>query len=299
MSLQIDRREFLKLAGIGSAVLVTGLNTWGSETLAKQGDFFFVQISDSHWGFNNANANPDFSGTLAKAVTGINSLKQQPDFIIFTGDLTHDTDDDQDRRKRMSEFREIIKSLKVKNIKFIPGEHDAAVDGGTAFKEFFGPTHHSFDHKGVHFIALDNVSDPRALLGDAQLKWMADDLKKHNKNAPIVVFAHRPLFDLKPDWEWNTRDGAKAVDLLMPYKNVVVFYGHIHQENDHMTGHIAHHAARGSMYPLPPPTAAVKAPVPWDPAVPYKGLGFRGIKSEIKPVKFDLTEFSIAGEVSK
>src|SRR5512139_4088750 len=102
MSLEIDRREFLKLAGIGSAVLVTGLNVWGSAANAERGDFFFVQISDMHWGFNLPQINPDFAGTLKKEVAAVNSLKQQPDFVMFTGDLTHVTDDDAERRKRMS-----------------------------------------------------------------------------------------------------------------------------------------------------------------------------------------------------
>ena len=52
-------------------------------------------------------------------------------------------------------------TLKVKNVRFMPGEHDASLDHGAACKEFFGETHYTFDHKGVHFIALDNVSDPR------------------------------------------------------------------------------------------------------------------------------------------
>ena len=46
----------------------------------------------------------------------------------------------------------------MKNVRFIPGEHDAALDNGRAYKEFFGATNYTFEHKGVHFIVLDNVS---------------------------------------------------------------------------------------------------------------------------------------------
>ena len=147
---------------------------------------------------------------------------------------------------------------------FIPGEHDASLDNfGEAFKEFFSPTNFPFDHKGVHFIVLDNVSDPAAQLGDAQLAWLADDLKKQATDARIVVFAHRPLFDLYPQWDWATRDGAKAVDLLMPHANVTVFYGHIHQEHHHMTGHIAHHSAKSLIFALPVAGSQPKrAPLP-------------------------------------
>jgi hypothetical protein len=86
-------------------------------------------------------------------------------------------------------------------------------------------------------------SDPAAKLGDEQHAWLAADLKQRKTDDRIVVFTHRRLFDLKPDWDWTTADGAKAIELLMPYTNVVVFHGHIHQDNHHMTGHIAHHAA--------------------------------------------------------
>ncbi len=303
----MDRRDFLKLAGIG-IVFVTGVNAVAhaatkvgakAKTSSKAGgDFFFVQLSDTHWGFNDPKINPDFSGSLKKAVTIVNNMQIHPDFIVFTGDLTHTTDDDKERRKRMAEFRSIVKNLKVKNVRFLAGEHDASLDNGKAFHESFGKSYYTFNHKGVHFIALDNVSDPTGSIGETQLKWLSEDLKKLDKeNSRIVVLTHRPLFDLYPEWDWATRDGAKAVDLLMPYKNVVVFYGHIHQENHHMTGHIAHHSAHGLMYPLPAPgSQPKKAPVPWDPEHPYQNLGFRSIEAKALPPDYAVTEFPLKKE---
>lgn len=295
--MEIDRREFLKLAGYAGIVFVTGFTVGGRWAQAAQGgDFFFVQLSDTHWGFSNPDVNPDFAGTLKKAVAAVNSLSVQPDFVMFTGDLTHVTDDDKERLKRLSGFKDIVSKLKVKPVRFMPGEHDAGLDEGKAFRHFFGKTHYTFDHKGVHFIVLDNVSDPRSIIGDAQLRWLSDDLKKVDRNARIVVFTHRPLFDLYPNWEWYTRDGAKAMELLMPYQNVIVFYGHIHQEHHFMTGHIAHHAAKGMMYQLPTPgSVPVKKPVPWNPAMPYKGLGFRGILGNEKKPGYDITEYDVKG----
>ncbi len=296
MKKRIDRREFLKLAGIGGIVLISGIDglayAVGKEIVFS--DFFFVQMSDSHWGFADPKVNPDSKITLKKAVAAVNSLSIQPDFIMFTGDLTHTTDDDKERRKRLGEFRDIVSALKVKNVRFMPGEHDAALDNGAAFLEFFEKTHYTFRHKGVNFIVIDNVSDPTGSIGDTQLKWLDAELKKLDKDARIVVFTHRPLFDLAPSWDWATRDGARAIDLLMPYRNVTVFYGHIHQENHHMTGHIAHHSAKGLMYPLPAPLSQPKkAPVPWDPAAPYRGLGFRGVKTKIAKRDYTITEYPI------
>ena len=167
-------------------------------------------------------------------------------------------------------------ALRAKTLRYMPGEHDAGLDAGAAFKEIFGPTHYVHtDHKGVHFIVIDNVSDPTSSIGDAQLQWLADDLKRQDKNARIVVFTHRPLFDLAPDWDWHTRDGAKALDLLMPHANVTVLLRPHPPGNHRTTGHIAHHAAQGLMYPLPAPNSVPKKmPIPWDPARPYRGLGY-------------------------
>jgi predicted phosphodiesterase len=298
--MKIDRRDFLKLAGIGGVVLVSGfggLDRSQAATTSKGNEFSFVQLSDTHWGFGTPAVNPDYAGTLNKAVTAINSFREQPDFIIFTGDLTHVTDDDKERRTRLAGFRNIVSELTVKNVRFMPGEHDAGLDEGEAFKEFFGETHYAFDHKGIHFVVLDNVSDPTSAIGQTQLEWLRADLKLRDKDSPIVIFTHRPLFDLYPEWDWHTRDGAKAMELLMPYSNVVVFYGHIHQEHHQKTGHIAHHAAKGMMYPLPAPgSVPVKSPVLWEANLPYKGLGFRGVDAKIKEAQYAISEFSVKGE---
>ncbi|WP_293389724.1 metallophosphoesterase [Nevskia sp.] len=284
----MDRRQFIKLTGYGGGVVfASGLAGFGTPAFAARKkppaaaeDFYFVQLSDTHWGFSNPAVNPDFEGTLKKAIAEVNALATPPDFIVFTGDLIQTTDDPAVRRQRMSEFRDIAAGLNVRNIRYLAGEHDAALDNGKAFREFFGETHYSFDHKGVHFIALDNVSDPTANLGEAQLAWLAADLAGRDREQQIVVLTHRPLFDLAPSWDWATPDGGKAVDLLLPFEYVTVFYGHIHQENHHMTGHIAHHSAQGLMWPLPAPLSVPKkGPIPWDSAAPYKGLGFREVKA--------------------
>ena len=289
MNNRINRRDFSRLVGLGGVAFASGLfaQTAGGRAWAAgreaAAEFYFVQLSDSHWGFKGDAVNPEAKNTLPKAIAEVNALKAAPDFIVFTGDLTHTTDDAQERRRRMAEFRDIVKALKVKTVRFMPGEHDASLDNGAAFKEFFGETHYTFDHKGVHFIALDNVSDPSAFLGEAQLAWLKADLAQLDKKQPIVVLTHRPLFDLAADWDWATKDGQKAIDMLMPFEQVTVFYGHIHQEHHDMTGHIAHHAAMSLIFPQPAPhSVPKKAPVAWDPAQPFKGLGWRTIESDPK-----------------
>ena len=280
MNFETNRRDFLKLAGLGGVVLASSLGPWGRALAAAGQDFFFVQMTDPHWGFEGP-PNPEAKNTLKRAVTEANALPVQPDFIMFTGDLTHAAEDDKERQRRMTEFKSIVAGLKVKDVRFIPGENDAGLDAGAMYRSMFGAGNYSFEHKGLHFVALDNVSDPNGLIGDNQLQWLRADLAKLDKSQPIVVFAHRPLFDLYSQWDWATKDGAKAIEILTPYQNVTVFYGHIHQEHHAMTGKIAHHAAESLIFPFPAAGSQPKRiPVAWDAAHPFRGLSFRSVQSE-------------------
>jgi 3',5'-cyclic AMP phosphodiesterase CpdA len=293
----MDRREFLGLAalasaGIAGAVVSSGLpGARAAARKARADEFLFLQMSDVHWGFEGAAVNPDAGHTFEKAVASVNALARQPDFVVFTGDLTHTTDDAGERRARMKRFREIASGLRAKTVRFMPGEHDASLDAGEAYREHFGETHYTFDHGGLHFVALDNVSDPTGSLGDAQIAWLKKDLARRDREQPIVVLTHRPLFDLYPQWDWATRDGAAAIEALTPFEYVTVFYGHIHQAHHHTTGHIVHHAAKSLIFPLPAPgSVPKKAPIPWDAAKPYDGLGFRTVQARRGAGDYPITE---------
>src|SRR6478672_11246785 len=93
---EVDRRGFLKcMQWTGAAVVwsftggVPSSQLLGAENdKAKAADFTFIQISDSHIGFNKP-ANTDVNGTLQLAVDQINAAVHQPDLILHTGDLTH------------------------------------------------------------------------------------------------------------------------------------------------------------------------------------------------------------------
>jgi hypothetical protein len=292
--MSMDRREFLRLAGIGGVVFASSLSGRRvAEGASEKDDFVFVQMSDTHWGFSGP-PNPDAGVTLAKAVDTLNGLGHQPDFVVFTGDLTHTTDDPKERRNRMAQFRDIVSKIKAKTVRFMPGEHDASLDGGEAYRELFGPTHYTFDHKGIHFVVVDNVSDPTGSIGATQLQWMESDLKALKPDVPVVVLTHRPLFDLYPQWDWATKDGGDAIRILSAREYATVFYGHIHQEHHQMTGKIAHHSAKSLIFGLPAPgSVPKKAPVPWDPEHPYSALGFRSISSKEKGETFDITELPV------
>jgi len=243
--------------------------------------FSFVQFSDTHVGFNGP---PDPLGTQAfeRAVAMVNALPERPELVLFTGDLTHDSEKPGEHADRMKLFREISSRLNVPLVKVVPGEHDAALDGGALFRDAFGETHYSFDHRGVHFIGLDNVSLGKPAVGAEQLAWLQKDLARFPKTAPIVVFTHRPLFDLRPDWEWFTSDGDQVLNALAPYENVTVLYGHIHREHEHAEGNAIHYASRSLIFAFPDPDTGVpKKPLPFDASKPFQNLGIRRVTERL------------------
>ncbi len=291
-----DRRSFLKIAGaslgIGALyhVLPTPARGLAGEMLdhmkrmngEKPSPFSFVQLSDAHVGFNGP---PDPLGTQAfeRAVEMVNALPQRPDLVLFTGDLTHDTEDKDVHARRMAQFKEISSRLKVPVIQYVPGEHDAGLDGGLLYRENFGESHYSFDHRGVHFVALDNVSRAKPEVGPEQLAWLKKDLARFPKTAPIVAFTHRPLFDLKPEWEWFTSDGDEVMSVLAAYDNVTVRYGHIHRDHEHQIGGVKNYGARSLIFAFPDPAATPdKQPLKFDPDRPFRELGIRQVTANGK-----------------
>jgi 3',5'-cyclic AMP phosphodiesterase CpdA len=297
MTEDFDRRELLALAGIGGLGIVFGSTLTSAASAqtsapapAAAEDFYFVQLCDTHWGFRDDKVNPDPEGTLKKVIAGINGLSRQPDFIVFTGDMTHITPDTKERRRRMSDVRGLLGELKVKEIKFTPGDHDANADRGEAYQEFFGKLYSTFDHKGTHFIVLDNVSDKEFRLGEAQLAWLAADLAQLPKDTPVVVLTHRPLFELYRPWGWFTPDGDKAMDMLKPFR-ATVFYGHVHHEHHTTANGLVHHAGSALMIPLyPAGTRAERSARPWSAATPYAGMAWRTVSARGKGAAWDIQE---------
>jgi 3',5'-cyclic-AMP phosphodiesterase len=224
----------------------------GSETKShKMGELSFVQISDSHMGFNKP-ANPDVIAALKAAVDRINALAEQPEFILHTGDISH--------LSKPAEFDDMDQVLKATNkeIFFVPGEHDVLNDDGAMLRERYGRNSegqgwYSFDQRGVHFIGLVNVMNLKAgglgTLGRDQLEWLEDDVKHLKHSTPIVVFAHIP------QWGWGTED-SQALSYLKKFGSVTVLNGHIHQAMQKVEGNVSFHTAFSTARPQPAPGAA-------------------------------------------
>jgi 3',5'-cyclic AMP phosphodiesterase CpdA len=289
----MDRRSFLKVAGVSLGMgalyqfgpLLGGAKAGAIDDFYKSvngeapASFTFAQFSDPHVGFQGP---PDPLGTKAfeASVELLNKSRQRPDFVVFTGDLTHDADSRDTHAQRMRLFKSISARINTPALHTVPGENDAAIDGGVLYREHFGESHYSFDHKGVHFVALDNVSRGHPEVGPEQLAWLKADIARFPKTAPMVVFTHRPLFDLKPEWEWFTADGDDVMKALMPYENVTVLYGHIHRHHVQQAGKVKHYAARPLIFGFnDPATNDDKKKLPFDKDDPFKDLGIRLVGS--------------------
>jgi plastocyanin len=273
----IDRRGFLKCmawAGTGVLWVMQGgvLKSFGMSQLVdintgklKKGltfpvsDFTFIQISDSHIGFNK-DANPDVVGTLKAAITKINSMPLVPEFTIHTGDLSH-----LSKPEEFDTLDQVLKSAKTGKVFYVPGEHDVLNDNGKQYLERYGRETkgsgwYSFNLHGVHFVGLVNVVNMKAgglgLLGSDQIDWLQKDLHALKNSTPVVVFAHIPLWNVYPQWGWGTDDSAQALAYLKRFGSVTVLNGHIHQIMQKIEGNITFHTAMSTAFPQPQPGMA-------------------------------------------
>jgi len=258
-----SRRGALKCLAFGGAgtlfVLSAGLLTPVDVAMAATkkggavtGTPLFLQISDTHIGFNKE-ANPDVAGTLKRTIDFVNAMPVKPALTLHTGDITH-----LSKPEEFDLAQQLLSGLNITELHTTPGEHDVTDGPGAEYFTRFGKAsggkgHYSFDHQGVHFIALVNVMNFKAnglgALGDDQLAWLEKDLKGRSASTPIVVFAHMPMWTIYEPWGWGTGDSGQAMSYLRRFGSVTVLNGHIHQIVQQVEGNISFHTARSTAYP--------------------------------------------------
>jgi 3',5'-cyclic-AMP phosphodiesterase len=308
----VDRRGFLKCmawAGTGVVFTLTGCGVTtsrlGSRAASKPtGSFSFVQISDSHIGFDKA-ANKNVIGTLEQCVARINALPQRPSFVVHTGDHVHLSTPDE-----FDTVKQILGTIKTDRVFNVPGEHDVFIDQGRRYRQFFGKGsrgsgYYSFDLGGVHFLALANVQASEAesqgtnnglgILGPEQLTWIKQDLAAQSSDTPIVIFGHVPLLAVYPQWGWATQDSTQVLAELKRFGSVTALNGHIHQLISKTEANIVMHTAASTAYPLHPPGNVAPEPLVVPAGTLPSRIGIRTVKfvrgsSTIAPVDESLAE---------
>jgi len=143
---------------------------------AAQGGLTFLQISDSHVGFDKA-ANPNALGTLQEAIAKVKALPNKPAFMLHTGDITH-----LSKPKQFDDAAQVIGSAGL-DVHYVPGEHDNLDDVPLkSYLERYGKNTrgtgwYSFDQNGVHFIGLNNVMDLKAGgMGTGSSSWLGSPM---------------------------------------------------------------------------------------------------------------------------
>jgi 3',5'-cyclic AMP phosphodiesterase CpdA len=296
-----NRRDALKCLGMGAGTLFTLSGGVFSafdmaEAATITGTPMFVQISDTHIGFNKA-ANPDVVATLNQSIDMINALPKAPVLVLHTGDVTQ-----LSKPEEFDTAHQLLLRMKAGDLHVVPGEHDVIDGPGTEFANHFGKPsggkgYYSFDSHGVHFVALVNVMNFKAnglgALGDDQLAWLKDDLAGRSASQPIVVFAHMPLWTIYEPWGWGTSEGEQIASLLRRFGSVTVLNGHIHQIVQKVEGNITFHTARSTAFPQP---SAGNGPGPGPLAVPADQLpGMLGVTTMVvKRKAITLTDTTLA-----
>jgi hypothetical protein len=296
----VDRRGFLRcMAWAGTGVVWTVAGGVPASKLLGQTNggegFQFVQISDSHIGFNKP-ANPDVSATLQVAIDRINLLPQTPDFLIHTGDLTHTA-----KPAEFDALGQLLQGAHAPQVHYVPGEHDNAADDGKEYLARFGKGTkgtgwYSFDHKGVHFVGLVNSAALEGMgkLGPEQLAWLQDDLSGRAASTPLVLFAHLPLWTIYPDWGWGTQDSEQALSYVKRFGSVTVLNGHIHQTMQKVEGSVKFHTAMSTAFPQPAPGSAPSAGPMKVPAEKLRSvLGIREVEYVGRPGELAVTDATL------
>jgi len=291
-ALLISRRNALKCMAFGGAGTLFALSggvfapidlalaAADQEGTARLGKPLFVQISDTHIGFHKE-ANPDVNRTLSATIDLVNGMREQPALILHTGDITH-----LSKPEQFDVAQQMLSRLRTGEMHTVPGEHDVADATVTEyFKRFGKPSdgkgYYSFDHSGVHFLALVNVLQAKdggaGYLGDDQLAWARADLRRRSSSTPIVVFAHMPLWNVYEPWGWRTSDSEPLLGELRRFGSVTVLNGHIHQIVQKVEGNMTFHTAQSTAFPQPAPG---QGPGPGPLKVPAEELARRlGITS--------------------
>ena len=201
---------------------------------------YFVHISDSHFGPTAAYERHGYrpQPCVERAVEIINNLPTRPDFVVHTGDVVTDPDEEAYRRATA-----VFQQLQMP-VYFVTGNHDRSRD----IKQYMqlGPNQplttdpdvlsYAFEVKGYRFVVLDGRGsdeiDPHGVLSAAQMQVVRAEATA--VGPPLTIFVHFPTLPMNSIWmdkNMPLLNGAAFHEALLPARDRLrgVFYGHVHQ----------------------------------------------------------------------
>jgi len=219
------------------ALLLTGLAAL-SAFAAPPIHFYFVQVTDTHWGAR------DGAALTRRAVEAINQLPYKIEFVVHTGDMLADSIGSE---SVVQDGLDAMKGLTAP-VYYVPGNHDILTSDvpttAGLYKKYFGALSRRVDVQGV--VCLFFYSEPLAggfrVRGYDALGWLEQNLKDVG-DKPVLLFQHSPsvgnLFD-KHDpsvWDEGMRETwEKLVKGKASLKAIVA--GHLHRDELHWVGQI-------------------------------------------------------------
>jgi predicted phosphodiesterase len=218
--------------------IAAGVIVWFPASASAGSDFWFAQITDTHWGKD------DNLERTKKAVGAINSLPVEVSFVVHTGDIT---DRSANGAVALENGLAILKELKYP-VYFVPGNNDIPKnrfkEASADFAAKFGGvskltiTPHAavitlFDFPG-EAVDAKTAPDPIGVL-DSLLKLTSRDL-------PVLVFQHFPitddLFDEIFHGGWSAQRKSKFAALCEEHHVAAVICGHFHRDELNWIGTI-------------------------------------------------------------
>ena len=205
---------------------------------ANENEFYFVQITDTHWGENN-----NIKRTKS-VIDSINNLPMPIEFVVHTGDVASQP---MENRLFIDSMLAMMHACKYP-VYYLPGNHDISFkhfpETSGAFVHNFGNLCKRIEVHGVSIITLFNFK-----IWDANGKTLYDPLtqldsllKGKPPQMPAIVFQHDPIVDdfygnaFHPGWPSAERI---AFQTLCETNNVVaVIAGHFHRDELHWLGQI-------------------------------------------------------------
>ncbi len=216
--------------------------------VSQVNEFTFIFMSDIHYHEKN-----DAPKALNMAIDTINTMN--PDLVLIGGDIIYDAmrQTSEEAEELSTSFLKSIARLKAP-IYYAIGNHehfglynkdieeDHPLFSKKFYEKYFGDTYYSFNHKGWHFITLDNMEiNDRAYIGKVdsmQMEWLKNDVENLSDSTPIVIMAHVPLITTLSQYygggvRANTNKLAteNTHDVLKLFKNKnlkLVLQGHVH-----------------------------------------------------------------------
>lgn len=218
----------------------------------------FVHISDTHIShdpsYQQAELQRSPLPTAEALVEKLNNLPFEPAFVLHTGDVVYNPDEEA-----YEYAREILGRIRWP-VHYVPGNHDSAEMLQRVFlqRSEIQPTwHYSFEVNGVQVIGLDSTGPaepPSGTISEEQLSWLRG-ITESGDSHPLVIGVHHNTLAVGTPWLDSfarMANGNELHDALLPARHRIrgVFFGHIHQNTQTLRDGILYSSALSSWYQL-------------------------------------------------